>query len=182
MMQNTFSPVSGNLSISSRCRRGLSFVEVMIAMSVMGLSSLALTGVMRTSALTIKDIYAITRGRSIRMIAIDQVRYRLAEASRGSVTILDAGNTIRFVDPNLVTTSEFSFDAAAETLSYDDDINDGTEPIIVSTGPIELTFEAVNLGNEEEAAVLLSVRSGEDIAFGDIDSQDGDTRIYLRNS
>jgi hypothetical protein len=111
------------------------------------------------------------------MGALDQIRYRLVEAQIGTVTITNGDRRIEFVDPNLGTTSSFFFDAGDSKLFYDDDIDDGTDEIEVIDGPIDLTFET----EEEGALVKLNVRTQAPIGFGDVDTQDGETVVYLRN-
>ncbi len=165
-------------------RRGLTLMEVMISSVISGMVSAVVVWLMFQAALTSKDMYGETRTRSTRMGALDQIRYRLVEAQIGTVDITDADRRIEFVDPNLGTTSAFFFnpdpsifqDLPVNTLFYDEDV-DNSDPIAVIDGPIDLTFETESAG----AIVKLNVRTQAPIGFGDVDTQDGETVVYLRN-
>lgn len=161
-----------------RSRRGLTLIEVMIASVISLMITGTAVGIMWSSGVGIKEMYGQTRTRSSRMIALDAVRYRLAEAQIGSVSITDSNHRIEFEDPNLGgATSAFFFNPESRTLWYDDDIDDATAEIEAVQGPIDFTFESQNAG----AVILLRVESAEDMAHGDVDTQDGETAVYLRN-
>jgi prepilin-type N-terminal cleavage/methylation domain-containing protein len=169
--------------LSSR-RRGFTMMEVLISSVISGMVSAMVVWLMFQAALTSKDMYAETRTRSTRMGALDQIRYRLIEAQIGTVDITQANRRIEFMDPNLGVTSAFFFnpDPAlfpnldVNTLYYDEDI-DNSDPRAVVEGPIDLTFETESAG----AIVKLNVRTQAPIGFGDVDTQDGETVVYLRN-
>lgn len=158
-------------------RRGITLAEAMISMVIAGMIGAVVVGIMRQTGLATKDMYAETRTRSTRMIALDQIRYRLVEAEIGTVVISDSDHRIEFDDPNLGTTSAFVFVPETRVLLYDADIDDATAAIEVASGPIDLTFES----QEDGAIVVLRVKSAAEVAFGDVDEQDGETAVYLRN-
>lgn len=167
-----------------RSRRGVTLVEAMISMVIAGMIGAVVVGILRQTGLATKDMYAETRTRSTRMIALDQIRYRLVEAEIGTVVISDSDHRIEFDDPNLGTTSAFIFVPATRVLLYDADVDTdetGEDPTHggrqVASGPIDLTFES----QEDGAIVVLRVKSAAEVAFGDVDEQDGETAVYLRN-
>jgi prepilin-type N-terminal cleavage/methylation domain-containing protein len=175
-------------------RRGLTLAEVAVSMAIAGMIAVVVAGILRESGLAIKNMYAITRTRSTRMNAIDQVRYRLIEAERSSVTISNSDRKIEFHNPNLVDPnddtvpvfSSFEFipgdtEISPGTLMYDENIDDDVDPITAARGPINFTFELVDLGNGEHSLVILKVKSAAHVSFGDVDIQDGETLVYLRN-
>lgn len=167
-------------------RRGFTMMEVLISSVISGMVSAMVVWLMFQAALTSKDMYAETRTRSTRMSALDQIRYRLVEAQIGHPNnqITDGGRRIEFVDPNLDVTSAFFFNPdpavfpnlPVNTLFYDEDV-DNSDPRAVVEGPIDLTFEFESAG----AIVKLNVRTQAPIGFGDVDTQDGETVVYLRN-
>jgi hypothetical protein len=63
---------------------------------------------------------------------------------------------------------------------YDEDISDSVSPVEVAQGPIDLTFE-LDI-DSSGGLVRVLVKSAADVAFGDVDEQDGETAIYLRNA
>lgn len=163
-----------------RRRRAFTVVETMISLVISGMITGIVVYLMVQSSRTTKDLYAETRTRSARMAALDQVRYRLIEARIGTLDITDANHRIRFIDPNLDTTSEFYFDTETSRLLYDDDIDDNKAPVVVVSGPIDLTFEHEG-GDPMDSIVLLNVRTAAPIGQGDVDTQDGETVVFLRN-
>ena len=60
---------------------------------------------------------------------------------------------------------------------YDDAIDRGDNAAAVASGPIDITFELESGG----AVVLINVESASHMAYGDIDLQDGQVRVFLRN-
>lgn len=167
-----------------RRHRGFTMMEVLISSVISGMVSSMVVWLMFQAALTSKDMYAETRTRSTRMGALDQIRYRLIEAQIGTVDITQANRRIEFIDPNLGVTSAFFFNLNADenagleanTLYYEADV-DNNNPVPVVQGPIDLTFETESAG----AIVNLNVRTQAPIGFGDVDTQDGETVVYLRN-
>lgn len=179
--------VPGILRGASRVRRsharcGVSLTEVMIMMMLSLLISIVVVGLMYESALAIKDMYAETRTRSTRMIALDQVRYRISEAMIDTITISNSDHRIDFGNPNLGwgVISRFEFIPGTRRLMYDEDISDSVSPVEVAQGPIDLTFE-LDI-DSSGGLVRVLVKSAADVAFGDVDEQDGETAIYLRNA
>ena len=168
-----------NLVFKKRRERGFTLVEVMMASIISAGLGLTVASVMLVSAVAIKEVFAEARTRSTRMIAIDQARYRLAQAQIGSFVISDSNHRIQYTNPGLGgVTSAFRFDADTLELFYDEDISDGNAAILVAEGPIDFTFELDASG----AIVLLNVRSAADVAFGDIDTEEGETAVFVRNS
>jgi len=168
---------------STRCHhfrsalRGLTLVETMISSVIFALVTAVVVWLMFQTALTSKDMFAETHTRATRMRALDEIRYQLMEAQIGSVAISQNNRRIEYVDPNLATTSVYFFNPQSGTLFYDADIGDGTPATGVASGPIDLTFESI----EEGAIVRLNVRTSAEVGFGDVDTQEGETLIYLRN-
>ncbi len=179
-----------------KARRGATLLELMIASVVSSMVMGAVAALMWTSGRAIKTVYGQTRTRSSRMRAIDQIRYTLANAEIGSVAEFDAvyeppeeGETeqgelagyhrIDFIDPtNGGGGSTFFFNAGDETLFYDADTGDGTSAAAILTGPVDVLFEV-------EAAELVRIRvktSSVNTYGGDVDTQDGETLVYLRNT
>jgi len=128
---------------------------------------------------TVNVLYGPTQARSARMIALDQIRYRLTDGKVGSCVVSDSDHRIRFNNPNLGSsiTSEFYFDTATKTLFYDDDVSSGLSGQAVAEGPIEITFELESAG----AIVKVTVKTEADLAYADVDEQDGESAVYLRN-
>lgn len=196
--------------------RAFTLIEVMIAVTISTMIMATVVSVMLISGRLVKDLFSKTQTRSAQMQALDQVRYRLCDASMASVTTVGANGDangdgvndgyreIRFKNPNLGSniTSRFFFDAAKNTLYYDDDMSDGNdnmagyndsdsaEGLAIAKGPIDVRFLPQN-GN---ATIQLSIRSEGYIAYKKtgvdaqgnatytvVDDQDGISTIYLRN-
>jgi prepilin-type N-terminal cleavage/methylation domain-containing protein len=165
-----------------RSKRGFTIVEIMIAVAISSLVMIAVMSTQYISARAIKDIYAQTRTRSSRMRGLDQIRYRLADAEIGTVSLTQASSygyhKIEFQDPNLGgATSTFYFVGSTNTLFYDDDTADGDAAYDVVEGPIDISFDTSNGGT----IILLKIKTEAAISLGDVDTQDGETSIYLRN-
>ncbi len=159
-------------------RRGFTLTELMIAAAVSGLVIMAAASLQFVGARTSQEVFGQTRMRSARMQAIDQIRYRLSEARVGSCTISEEGRRIDFVDPNFGGAgSRFFFTEDQKTLFYDNDISDGTDAVAVTRGPINITFQAESGG----ALVRVRVKSASGLKYGDVDEQDGEVAVYLRN-
>lgn len=166
-------------------RCGFTLVEVMISISISSMVIVAVMGLQYISGKTIKTTYAEARTRSSRMMALDQIRYRLCEARIGS-TVLTQPNAegtgyhrIAFVNPNLGgVSSAYFFTTGSETLFYDANVADATAAEAVVTGPIDISFVQQNGG----AIIQITVKSSGQIANGDVDLQDGETVVYLRNT
>ncbi len=182
--RNTMTSIFGsNRSIQNRrSRRGTTLAEVSI-MSVLALMISSVTvGLMYETGLAIKNIHAETRTRSTRMIALDQVRYQLGGAVVDTVQVLNASHTITFANrkKGWNAVARFDFVPSTQTLLFDDDISDNVASRVVARGPIDLTFE---LDSQLGAGVVrINVRSAADVSFGDVDTQDGETAIFLRNT
>lgn len=161
-----------------RLTRGFTLAEVLIGVSISTAVMMGVVSLQYISARTIKEIYGQTRTRSSRMRALDQVYYRLGNARIGSVEISQNEHRIEFKDPLLGgDTSAFYFVEMTETLFYDDDIDDSTPAIEAARGPIDVTFEIDQAG----ALISLKVKSQAYMAYGDVDIQEGETAVYLRN-
>lgn len=166
-----------------RCR-AMTYIEMMISMGIGSLIMVVIVSLQSASGRAIKEMYGQTRTRSARMIALDQIRYRLVDARAGTLTFSQANpdgsgfHQVDFIDPNLGgVTSRFQFDPATVTLTYDSNIADGTAPQSVIRGPIDVSFEPQNAG----AIVVIRTRSSAIMSPGDVDIQDGQTIVYLRN-
>lgn len=173
---------------------GFTLVEVMIASSIAFLVMLGVASLQYISARTIKELYAPTRSRSVRMIALNEIRLRLCDAKIGSCIVSDLNHRIRFEDPNLKVngvsvTSEFYFDKLHRTLYYDANISESNPQVLVK-GPIEVTFikgcrdldldyHSVYLGTD--SVVTLYVQTSSELSYSNVDLRDGETVVYLRN-
>jgi prepilin-type N-terminal cleavage/methylation domain-containing protein len=164
-------------------RRGFTLLELMIAISISTLVVSAVISLQYITAKNIKDLYGQTRTRSSRMIALDKIRYRLTNAKVGTCVVSNANHRIEFKDPNLGgVTSTFYFSPDTRTLFYDRNISDGSTPDEIVSGPIDVTFQLQEPNNLGFCTIiLLKVRSSSDTSCGDVDLQDGNTSIYLRN-
>lgn len=162
----------------NRWRRGFTYVEVMISIGISSLVFTAVAYLQLYSARSAKEVYGQTRTRSTRMIALDAIRYRLMNARVGSAQTMLEGRRIEFVDPTRGNiTSAFFFNGTQRQLYYDQNINDGAAAEVVASGPINVSFQVLNAGE----TIQLNVRSASEMAYGDVDIQDGQTTIYLRN-
>lgn len=166
----------------TRNRRGATLAEVSVMSAISLLISLVTTGLMYESSVAIKNVYAETRTRATRMIALDKVRHELAGAVVDSVEITNANHTIEFGNRKngWNTVSRFDFVPSVQKLFYDDDISDNKGSVVVAHGPIDLTFELDD--NSSGGLVRVNVKSAADVSFGDVDEQHGETAIFLRNA
>ena len=165
--------------LGSRRTGGFTMVEVLISVAISSLVVGAVISLQYISAIAIKEVYGSTRTRSSRMAALDQIKYRLADAQIGSCVVTQDDHRIEFSDPMLGgVTSALFFDDVANVLSYDDDINDNKEALEVVTGPIDITFQVMGAGE----MVFVQVKTESKEHYGQVDEQDGEVRIYLRNS
>ncbi|MCE5230419.1 prepilin-type N-terminal cleavage/methylation domain-containing protein [bacterium] len=162
-----------------RSRRGFTLSELMIAIGISSLVMMTTAGLMYMAARQTKDIVGQTRMRSARTQAIDEIRYRLSNAKIGTITITDSNRDITFLNPNVSPTfkSRFYFSPDEKTLYYDDTDGEGDGPVPVARGPIEITFELQDSG----AVVLVTVKSDSSMAYQQIDQQEGEVAVYLRN-
>ena len=165
--------------------RGFTLVELMISLAISTITMLVIASLQSASGRAIKEMYGQTRMRAARMTALDQIRYRLVDARVGSITASqpnedgDGFHQVDFIDPNLGgVTSRFVYDADTLTLFYDDDISGGAAAYAVVVGPIDISFELENAG----AIVFIRVKSRTQMVLGDVDLQDGETAIYVRNT
>ena len=162
-----------------RRRRGFTLTEVMIAASITGLVMATLAGLQFMGARVSHELSGKTHMRSARMQAIDAVRYRLMDGRIGSCVISAGGRQIDFEDPNKPgTTSRFFFVAEERTLYFIESVGGGSTPVAVARGPINITFELQSNG----AIVLIKVKSASEMPYADIDEQDGEIVVFLRNS
>jgi len=144
------------------------------------------------SVRTIKNLYGPTRARSSRMQALNQIRFRLADAQIGTCTVSDGNHRIRFHDPNLGAgvISEFQFNPDQKTLYYDDDVGGGSGARAVVKGPIDITFTlgstwldapSYTVYRGTDSIVTLYVQTSSELAYSRIDLKEGETVVYLRN-
>lgn len=160
-------------------RRAFTLSELMIAVGVSSLVMVTIAGLMYMAARESKDVLGQTRMRSARTQAIDEIRYRLANARIGSVTISNGNHDMTFLDPNRSPTvmSKFSFNPADKTLYYDDLDGEGAAAHSVAKGPIDIQFELQDSG----AVVQITVKSDSTLPYRQIDEQEGQEAVYLRN-
>jgi hypothetical protein len=160
-------------------------VEMMIALSIFGMVLSGVAALYFMSALTTKEIYGPTRARSARMIALNQIRFKLSDGRVASCVFYpdESWRRIRFKDPDVAggAFSEFLFNPETQTLSYDADVDDGDAPAVVARGPIEITFKPGGNGQGMDALVTVRVATAEELAYANVDIRDGETVVYLRN-
>lgn len=165
---------------------GYTLMETLVSMALMMVTMSAVGAMMLLSARSTRELYAHTRGRSSRMLALDQIRYRLTDARIGTVEFLDGDEidgyrTILFLNPNTGTgLSRFHYDAEMKTLFFDDDFSDGGyDQFSVGDLLADVRFRSA----APDAAVIgVIIRTITPVGPGQVDSQEGDTLIYLRNS
>lgn len=170
-------------------RRGFTMVEVVLSIGISTFIMLGVASLMLISGRAIKELYGETRTRSSRVRAIDQIRYRLANAVIGSITeyeaeydpdsgVLIGYHRLEFLDANQGgSLSVFSFDPSDNTLTYDVNIDDMVDGVPVTVGPINVTFEL-----EALEMIVVKVKTASSNRYGgDLDTQDGVTKVYLRN-
>lgn len=182
--------------IRSARTRGFTLMELMIAAVISGMVMLSVLSIQYITARTINDVYNPTRSRSVRMNALNQIRFRLCDARVGSVEILDANHRIQFEDPNLskaagrVIRSEFFFDTAKRTLFFDEDV-DNLNPFKVARGPINITFfkgttaldpPDFKIYKNTDSVVTVLVETSHELSYSKVDLRDGETVVYLRNN
>lgn len=164
-------------------RRGFTLVELMVSSVVVSMVFVIIGSLQSISGHGIKDVYSITRARSARMMAIDRLRYTLANGRIGTaVTSMPAAtggsHRIQYVDPTKGNvTSQFTWDTDLQALTYDDNINASPGPRTIVRGPIDVNFTLLGAGE----LVQLQVRSMSEIGLGKQETQDGMTTVYLRN-
>jgi hypothetical protein len=174
--------ITGSSVRGARSRRGSTLAEVSIMSMLALLISSVTVGLMYETGLAVKNVYAETRTRATRMIALDQIRYELGGAVVDSIEITNSSHRIEFGNRKngWTTVSRFDFIPSTRKLLYDDDISDDEGSVVVAHGPIDLTFE---LDDESSGGLVrVNVKSAAEVAFGDVDAQDGETAIFLRNA
>ncbi len=167
-------------------RRAFTLAEMVISVGILGFVGASTSYLMLTSALTAKELYGTTDSRSQRMIALNQIRYRLCDARIGSVNKgIDASaynwRLMTYVDPTLPgsPTCTFYFRPDTRELLYKEG-NGAFETL--AKGPIEVTFHpGTSAGIGAEALVTIFVQTSSDLRYGQVDIRDGETVIYLRN-
>jgi len=176
-------------------RNGFTILELLFYVSISALVMGGVVAIQYLTARTIQEMYGPTRARSERMNAMNQIRFRLCDASIGSCTVSDSNHRIQFQDPNLASgntpiTSEFFFNEQERTLYYDLDV-DHSDPVVVAKGPINITF---TLGSKDldvpdhqqylgiDAVVTIYVKTSKKLSYSDVDERDGETVIFLRNT
>ncbi|MBN1902139.1 type II secretion system protein [Candidatus Sumerlaeota bacterium] len=173
---------------------GFTILEVVISITITGMILAAVISLQYLSTRTIQDMYGPMRARSVRMNALNQIRFRLCDAKIGSCVVSDSNHRIRFEDPNLAVggnaiTSEFYFDTNSKTLYFKENV-DTSEPWAVAKGPINITFTPgsrfldppnYQVYNGTEAVVTVFVQTSAELAYSNVDIRDGETVIYLRN-
>lgn len=164
--------------IPSSRRRGMSFVELMIAVSVSSLVMVNIAVLDYYTARSVKEIFGQTRARSARMIALDAIRYRLMNAKIGSCVASQANRRIDFTDPTRggITTALY-FVQAQQTLYVVDNVANNPTGVRLASGPYDVTFTPQGAGE----TVQIWVRSISPEAYSIVDQQDGQTSVYLRN-
>lgn len=158
--------------------RGFTLVELMVSAAISGLVVTAVATLQFVTGRTIKEVYEQSRTRSAKTRALEQLHYKLSDGAIGSMDFFQNRQRLVFLDPNLGgVQSGFFFSDRLHSLYYDENIGDSTSPIRMATGPINVFFDPGPTG----AFVSLRVVSHDGDAAGDVDKDDGNSGVYLRN-
>lgn len=130
-----------------RARRGMTLIETSIVMGTMTLVSAAVMALMVTSGKTLKRVMTFTSSQQDALMAVDQVRYKACMAQFGSISIMQQGHEIQFIDPNNGPAVTSSFKFQNDHLYYDDDIVSG-DGFRKMAGPLtDLRFYVAGVGD-----------------------------------
>ncbi len=175
-------------------RRAFTLAEMVISVGILGFVGASTSYLMLTSALTAKELYGTTDSRSERMVALNQIRYRLCDGQIGTVnkSLATFGidpaawgwRLMTFTDPTLPgsPTSIFFFRADTRELLYKENWFGPGDFVSLAKGPIEVTFRpGTEAGIGADALVTIFVKTSSDLRYGQVDIRDGETVIYLRN-
>jgi prepilin-type N-terminal cleavage/methylation domain-containing protein len=173
---------------------GFTLIEVLVASAITVMVLLAVVYLFYIGALTTREIYGPTRSRSARMIAFNEIRFRLCDAriGIGNCSVLDNGHQIQFIDPNNGNDvkSELHFNDVQRKLYYKKNIDTAGDPIVIAKGPINITF---TLGSTDldvpnhllflgiGSVVTVYVQTSSELSYSKVDTRDGETVVYLRN-
>lgn len=157
----------------------MTFLELIVSITISSMVMVALASLQHITTLQSKNLFGQVWARQTRMMAIDQLRYRLMNARVGSVVIKDDGHTIEFADLNLSKTmkSRFQFTPSNRTLSFNKLIGDGVPGKAVIRGPVDITFTL-----ENPALVKIWVKTASNYSYGEVDTQDGAIKVQLRTA
>ena len=160
-------------------RRGYTLLEMMVAASISSLIMIAVASLQSISAVQIKNLSGQSKTRQTRMAALDQIRYILMNARVGSCSTQQYGRYIQFRDLNVSKTmnSAFYFVASTRTLYYNKGVTDGIPAVSVLQGPVDIIFTV-----EKQALVKIWVKSASQKNYGEVDTQDGITKVQLRTA
>ena len=168
----------------TRHRRGFTLSEMMIAVAISSMVMVAVASMQYLCARAHKELYGVSNTRSSRAQSIAAIRFRLCNARVGSVVGFsltadgESYHEIRFVDPNLGgVTSAFRYDDGNRILYYFHDVSDSSNMRVLVRGPIDISFAPQPGGT----LVLIKVKTLSDMVHADVDVQDGETMVYLRN-
>jgi len=186
--------LSKNKGIFGNKPFAVTLLEVLVASAITVMVLLAVVYLFYIGALTTREIYGPTRSRSARMIAFNEIRFRLCDARIGSCSVLESSHKIQFIDPNNKSggndvTSELYFDTAQRILYYKKNINTDA-PIVIAKGPINITFTPgstdLDVPNHQvflgiDSVVTVYVQTSSELSYSKVDTRDGETVVYLRN-
>lgn len=165
--------------------RGMTLVETLIGVGVASMVMLGVVGTFIATARTIQKTYGPAQSRSDRMAALNEIRFRLADARSGSFVISPDGHRIDFQDPNLGPniTSALWFRTEVKSLYYDDNINQDPGFTKLVTGLFDVNFAAGSPDYTEATSttVTVAVRTSSELAYSNVDVRDGITVVYLQN-
>ena len=85
---------------ASRRKRGMTLIEVLIASLVAAFVMAGVLAVQYISARTAVVVYGTLKARTQRMIALNEIRFRLCDALVGSTVTSNHNQRIEFMDPN----------------------------------------------------------------------------------
>lgn len=172
---------------------GMTIFELTVALAIAALVMSSVLYLQYISSRIIKETYGPTNSRCARMIALNEIRFRLADAKTGSCQVSNSNHTIEYCDPNqrdgtTTMTSRLSFDSAARQLYYRRNILSGSD-VSIAKGPINITFTRGSIDLDPlhstymgtDAVVTIFVQTSAELAYSNVDLRDGETVVYLRN-
>ena len=164
------------MKIFAKPRRGLSLIEVVIALAATTLIMAFVAYVMVAAARNMQVMTNEAESEKDAHLAMDQIRFYLLMARFESTVFKDADHTIEFVDPNLGNiTSALKFSNG--TLWYDRDVTDMRSPEKRADRLLDVTFTNVENASMIRVNIRARGRRG-DLLINPLEVTND---IYLRN-
>ncbi len=116
--------------VCSRNRRGLSFVELMVAVAVFSLVSIFVAIVTLEVARQSKESLSQIPAQEQAYRAVDFIRQKVLPATFNSLSVAADGSYIQFRDPSNANESRLTFDANNDNLIYDPDVTASNDEFV----------------------------------------------------